>query len=267
MAPSSYLSELLNLAQEAGREVIRIYNTNPDSRQKQDASPVTDADIAAEKIILAGLALLEPDTSVIAEEAVAAGAQPVAAERFYLVDPLDGTREFISRNGEFTINIALIENGQPTAGVVYAPAIGRVFCGATGSGSYAADLDPQTQVGACKWRKIATRAIPEGGAKVVASRSHRDERTNAWIENRKVCEIVSAGSSLKFCLVAAAEADLYPRFGRTMEWDTAAGHAVLSAAGGKVVCEDGTPLTYGKHQRGFDNPGFIAVGDPACDPI
>ncbi|MDH3741618.1 MAG: 3'(2'),5'-bisphosphate nucleotidase CysQ [Hyphomicrobiales bacterium] len=267
MAPSSYLFELLNLAQEAGREVIRIYNTNPESRQKQDSSPVTDADIAAEKIILAGLAKLEPDTSVIAEEAVAAGAEPVAADRFYLVDPLDGTREFISRNGEFTINIALIENGLPTAGVVYAPAIGRVFCGATGSGSFTADLDSQTDVGECIWRSIETRAIPDDGAKVVASRSHRDERTNAWIEKRKVSEIVSAGSSLKFCLVAAAEADLYPRFGRTMEWDTAAGHAVLSAAGGNVVCEDGTPLTYGKHQRGFDNPGFIAFGDPACDPV
>lgn len=267
MAPPSYLLELLDLAQDAGREVIRIYNSNPQSRQKEDSSPVTDADVAAEKIILDGLAKLDPKTSVIAEEAVAAGVKPVAADRFYLVDPLDGTREFVSRNGEFTINIALIENGEPTAGVVYAPAIGRVFCGAAGSGSFAADLDPHTEVSACNWRSIETRRIPDDGAKIVASRSHRDERTNAWIGKRKVSEIVSAGSSLKFCLVAAAEADLYPRFGRTMEWDTAAGHAVLSAAGGAVVCEDGAPLTYGKDHRGFDNPGFIAFGDPACDPV
>ena len=267
MTLSTYLFDLVNLAQEAGREVIRIYNTNPESRQKSDDSPVTDADIAAEKIILAGLARLDPDTPVIAEEATAGGAVPVASARFYLVDPLDGTREFVSRNGEFTINIALIEDGLPTAGVVYAPAIGRVFCGAVGNGSFAAQLDPQTEVGDCNWRSIATRQIPADGAKVVASRSHRDDRTNAWIEKRTVSQIVSAGSSLKFCLVAAAEADLYPRFGRTMEWDTAAGHAVLAAAGGNVVCQDGVPLTYGKEHRGFDNPGFIAYGDPACDPV
>lgn len=266
MPPSPFLTELAMLAQEAGREVIRIYNTNPESRQKSDASPVTDADIVAEKIILAGLAKLEPETPVVAEEAVSAGAEPVAADRFFLVDPLDGTREFISRNGEFTINIALIENGLPTAGVVYAPAIDRMFCGARGAGSFATEVAPDADIAACTWRNIATRLIPEEGAKVVASRSHRDERTNAWIEKRKVSDIVSAGSSLKFCLVAAAEADLYPRFGRTMEWDTAAGHAVLSAAGGSVVTEDGAPLTYGKNHRGFDNPGFIAFGDPACDP-
>lgn len=266
MPLSDYLFELVNLAQEAGREIIRIYNTNPESRLKSDDSPVTDADIAAEKIILAGLARLDRDTPVIAEEAVAGGAVPVASARFYLVDPLDGTREFISRNGEFTVNIALIENGLPTAGVVYAPAIGRVFCGAAGEGSFATELDPGTEVGDCDWRTISTRRIPAAGAKVVASRSHRDDRTNAWIEKRQVSEIVSAGSSLKFCLVAAAEADLYPRFGRTMEWDTAAGHAVLAAAGGNIVCEDGVPLSYGKTHRGFDNPGFIAYGDPDCDP-
>ena len=266
MTPSPFLQQLLNIAQEAGREVIRIYNTNPESRQKADESPVTDADIAAEKIILGKLAEIDRETPVIAEEAVSGGAVPQASARFYLVDPLDGTREFISRNGEFTINIALIEQGQPVAGVVYAPAIGRVFCGAAEEGSYAADLTPDAELATCQWRRITTRPLPEGGAHVVASRSHRDDRTNAWIARRNVADIVSAGSSLKFCLVAAAEADLYPRFGRTMEWDTAAGHAVLAAAGGIVVCEHGPPLTYGKADRGFDNPGFIALGDPDVDP-
>ena len=265
MTPPSQLMQLVELALEAGREVIRIYNTNPESRQKADASPVTDADVAAEKIILAGLARIDPDTPVIAEEAVSGGQEPEAADIFYLVDPLDGTREFISRNGEFTINIALIESGEPTAGVVYAPAIDRVFCGNASNGSFAATLPIDGTPARCAWNRIATRAIPDEGAHVVASRSHRDERTNDWIAARRVAEIVSAGSSLKFCLVAASEADLYPRFGRTMEWDTAAGHAVLAAAGGKVVCEDGSPLTYGKKHRGFDNPAFIALGDPTAD--
>ncbi len=265
MPPSPFLFGLVGLARDAGQEVIRIYNANPVSRQKSDSTPVTDADIAAEKIILAGLAKMEPDTPVIAEEAVAAGAQPVAGKRFFLVDPLDGTREFISRNGEFTINIALIENGEPTAGVVFAPAIGRVFCGEKAGGGFQADLAANGDLNQCRWRKIKVRKLPAGGAKVVASRSHRDERTNEWIAARAVSDIVSAGSSLKFCLLAAGEADLYPRFGRTMEWDTAAGHAVLAAAGGGIVTEDGAPLTYGKHQRGFDNPGFIAFADPASD--
>lgn len=265
MRPSPRLSDLVMLAHIAGAEIIRIYNSNPESREKADSSPVTDADIASEKIILDGLAKLNPATGVIAEEATAAGAVPQAAKRFYLVDPLDGTREFISRNGEFTVNIALIENADPVAGVVYAPAISRLFCGEAGHGSLQAQLPPGGKLEDCDWRQISTRALPAGGARVVASRSHRDERTNAWIEARKVAEIVSAGSSLKFCLLAAGEADLYPRFGRTMEWDTAAGHAVLVAAGGKVVTEDGAPLTYGKQERGFDNPGFIALGDPSVN--
>ncbi len=265
MQPSPFLSGLLALARDAGKEIIRIYNSNPESRLKSDSSPVTEADVAAERIILAGLAKLEPYTPVIAEEAVSAGAEPVTAKRFFLVDPLDGTREFISRNGEFTINIALIENGQPTAGVVFAPAVGRVFCGEVEKGSLEAGLLADGDVDDCEWHKIKVRRLPGEGAKVVASRSHRDERTNQWIAGRKVAEIVSAGSSLKFCLVATGEADLYPRFSRTMEWDTAAGHAVLIAAGGGIVTEDGAPLTYGKRQRGFDNPGFIAFGDPTAE--
>ena len=246
---------------------MRIYESNPESRQKSDSTPVTDADLAAEKIILQGLAKLEPQTPVIAEEAVAAGAKPVAGVRFFLVDPLDGTREFISRNGEFTINIALIEDGHTTAGVVYAPAVGRIFSGEAGHGSFEARMEIDDDPDGCQWHSMATRTLPQDGAIVVASRSHRDQRTNDWIAARNVADTVSAGSSLKFCLLAAGEADLYPRFGRTMEWDTAAGHAVLTAAGGAIVTEDGVPLTYGKHARGFDNPGFIAFADADNPPV
>lgn len=259
MPPSPQLLDLVDLAHQAGIEIIRIYSTNPESREKPDESPVTDADIAAEEIILAGLRELDPSTPVIAEEAVSAGSVPKAAARFYLVDPLDGTREFISRNGEFTVNIALIEDARPVAGVVYAPAIGRMFCGDS-HGGFAGKLATDGDPAACAWEPIAVRPLPDSGAKVVASRSHRDDETNAWIAERRVSDIVSAGSSLKFCLVAAGEADLYPRFGRTMEWDTAAGHAVLAAAGGRVDTVDGTPLLYGKEDRGFANPGFVATG-------
>ncbi len=258
MAFSLLLHDLVNLAHAAGREVMRIYEDGTTVREKADKSPVTDADLAAEKVILAGLARIDGDTPVISEEATAAGAEPVAGERFYLVDPLDGTREFISRNGEFTINIALVEHGAPVAGVVYAPARQRIFAGETASGSFEAALPAAQAPGDCKWQKIRAKQSGPAPAKAVASRSHRDDKTDAWLGDLGITDLVSAGSSLKFCLVAAGEADVYPRFGRTMEWDTAAGHAVLAAAGGRVMCEDGPPLTYGKRERGFDNPGFIA---------
>ena len=238
------------------REILRQIYPLPDGL---NLTPVTDADLAAEAVILAGLARIAPDIPVISEEAAAAGAESHTGERFFLVDPLDGTREFLSRNGEFTINIALIEREEPVAGVVYAPALARMFWGERGRGAGEGEVAPGGESDAV-WRPIRVRARPQTGLKVVASRSHRDARTESWLETIDVGELVSAGSSLKFCLLAAGEADLYPRFGRTMEWDTAAGHAVLVAAGGRVATEDGAPLTYGKRARGFDNPGFIASG-------
>jgi 3'(2'), 5'-bisphosphate nucleotidase len=248
--PSEKLSILNSLAVEAGELIMQIYNTDFLARVKSDTSPVTEADEKAEAIILAGLALRFPNVPVIAEEAVAAGRIPAISDKFFLVDPLDGTKEFISRNGEFTVNIALIEHGLPVMGVVYAPALHTLFCGEMAKGAGKKFKG--------EWQAIHVRLTPLTGATVLASRSHRDTATDEYLATVKVAELIGAGSSLKFCTIAEGKADLYPRFGRTMEWDTAAGHAVLSAAGGRVVGADGAPFLYGKCERGFDNPPFIA---------
>lgn len=245
------LDRLLPIVRNAGELIMTIYGSDFSVRGKADQSPVTEADERAEALILPALAALLPDTPIVAEEAVAAGEIPEVGTRFWLVDPLDGTKEFISRNGEFTVNIALIENGQPTVGVVLAPALGRLFAGAVGHGSFIEDADGR--------RPITVRRVPPEGLTVVASRSHGDATAlDAFLAGRKVAELRGAGSSLKICLVAAGEADLYPRLGRTMEWDIAAGHAVLSAAGGKLTRTDGSPLGYGKPD--FANPHFVAAG-------
>jgi 3'(2'), 5'-bisphosphate nucleotidase len=255
LAPTTLTKSLVNLALQAGREIMAIYGTDFGARTKSDLTPVTEADEAAERVILEGLAKLDPQTPVISEEAASAGRIPQVGNSFYLVDPLDGTKEFVSRNGEFTVNIARIENGVPVLGVVYAPAIGRIFWGDASKGAAEGKIAADATI---SWKKLLVRPCPGDGAIVVASRSHRDSATDDYLKTVKVAKLVSAGSSLKFCLIAAGEADLYPRFGRTMEWDTAAGHAVLLAAGGKVLNSDGQPLCYGKRDRGFDNPGFIA---------
>jgi 3'(2'),5'-bisphosphate nucleotidase len=250
------MQDLLRLAIAAGRAIAGVYAGDFAARAKGDLTPVTEADEAAERIILEGLAKLFPDVPVISEEAAAAGRIPEVSDRFFLVDPLDGTREFISRNGEFTVNIARIEDGLPVAGVVHAPAMGRIFWGERSVGAAQGLVGEDGHV--AEWRPLRVRPLPAGGATVVASRSHRDAATDDFLKRVPVKSLCSAGSSLKFCLVAAGEADLYPRFGRTMEWDTAAGQAILMAAGGKVVTADGEPLRYGKHHRGYDNPGFVA---------
>jgi 3'(2'),5'-bisphosphate nucleotidase len=241
------MQHLIALAEAAGRAIMDIYATDFTTKTKGDQSPVTAADEAAEKIILEGLARLHPEIPVISEEAAAQGRIPAVADHFFLVDPLDGTKEFISRNGEFTVNIAEIKQGVPVAGVVFAPAVRRLFWGELGKGA------AEGQTG------IQVRKPPPDGLTVAASRSHRDAATDEYLSKIKVKSLCSAGSSLKFCLIAAGEADLYPRFGRTMEWDTAAGHAVLLAAGGKVLTTEGIPLSYGKRGQGFANPGFIAT--------
>jgi 3'(2'), 5'-bisphosphate nucleotidase len=248
---------MISLAISAGAEVMSIYASDFAERIKSDLSPVTEADEAAERIILAGLARADPATPVISEEAYSAGKREPAGDRFYLVDPLDGTREFLSRNGEFTVNIALVEKAQPMAGVVFAPALSLLYAAQVGLGGWRAQV---TDGAAENWTPIACRVTPPEGPTVIASRSHRDPETERFLKKIKPKHLISAGSSLKFCRIAEGLADLYPRFGRTMEWDTAAGHAILLAAGGKVVMEDGTPLRYGKQERGFDNPAFIASG-------
>jgi 3'(2'), 5'-bisphosphate nucleotidase len=258
IAPSPMILNLQNLAQLAGREIMSVYASDFTARTKTDNSPVTEADEKAEAIIVAGLKKSWPTIPVIAEEAAAAGRIPEFENQFFLVDPLDGTKEFLSRNGEFTVNIALIENGKPILGVVYAPAINQMFWGEINVGSARAQITPTENIATAKWQAIKVRALPADGATILASRSHRDDATDAYLATLNVKQIIGAGSSLKFCTIAAGDADIYPRFGRTMEWDTAAGHAVLAAAGGKVCEADGAPLLYGKRERGFDNPAFIA---------
>ena len=249
------LAVLRLIAERAGKIVLRHYVEQETAvRRKEDASPVTDADEESEAFLLQALAALAPEIPAISEEASAKAGLPQgkAPTRFWLVDPLDGTKEFLSRNGEFTVNIALIEEGRPLAGVVHAPALAMTWAGA-GPGSATLSETDQPPMA------IATRAMPPGGATVLASRRHGDSaELDRFLVAYKVAELKNAGSSLKFCLVANGKADLYPRFGRTMEWDTAAGHAVLLAAGGRVETLDGQPLGYGK--PGFENPAFIAYG-------
>jgi len=240
-----------DLAIAAGREIMRIYDGDFAVEQKADASPVTDADRAAEDIILAGLGLMAPEIPAVAEEAVAAGRIPdISGGRFWLVDPLDGTREFVSRNGEFTVNIALIEQGQPVLGVVYLPAQQQCFWTGAG-GAWRRDGDGSDTA-------IGVRRPPDDGLVALVSRSHNSPETDRYLADFAIAERVDAGSSLKFCRIAEGAADIYPRLGRTMEWDIAAGHAVLAAAGGSVCQLDGAPLDYGKH--GFENPPFLARG-------
>jgi 3'(2'), 5'-bisphosphate nucleotidase len=258
-APSPLLLDLIRITQESAREIMAVYASDFAVVTKSDLSPVTEADARAEKVILAGLARHFPQTPVLSEEAAALGQSPTSlGQSFFLVDPLDGTKEFVSRNGEFTVNIAKIEDGRPVAGVVYAPAIGDMYWGDEWGGAAHARLAADAPLADARWTKIKVRPAPGEGLTVVASRSHMDADTEAYLAKRNVRQLTSAGSSLKFCLVAAGTADLYPRFGRTMEWDTAAGQAVLEAAGGKVLQTDGAPLRYGKSWRGFDNPAFIA---------
>lgn len=255
--------ELCRISLKAGAAIMVHYANNVTATEKNDKSPVTIADHDAEKIILDALAIIAPDIPIVSEEQAAAGHIPEIAERFFLVDPLDGTKEFLNKNGEFTVNIALIENRVPTAGVVYAPAKERMFYGSGPGTAFELAIAPNAEGkldNTDKAKRITVRHPDDDGLIIVASRTHRDHKTEEYLNHYKVKEFLAAGSSLKFCLIAAGEADLYPRHGRTMEWDTAAGHAVLSAAGGSVTELDGKPLLYGKSERGLDNPFFVARG-------
>jgi 3'(2'), 5'-bisphosphate nucleotidase len=261
MPPISPLARALaETAQDAGRVILKHYAEGAESRAKADQSPVTAADEDAEQLILERLRAIEPGTPIVAEEEVAAGRLPKVGRRFFLVDPLDGTKEFISKNGEFTVNIALIENGHPVCGVVLAPAKARLFLGDGTHGAYELAAPEDLPLNFDMAEQIRARRAPEDGMIAVASRSHRDEKTDAFLAKYKIANLISAGSSLKLCLVATGEADIYPRIGRTMEWDIAAGHAVLASAGGRVTDLEGKPLMYGKVERGFDNPHFVAWG-------
>ncbi len=244
------LAAVRPIAEEAGKATLRFYGIT-DAATKADGSPVTAADQAAEDIILPALRALTPDIPVVSEEEASKGLSPeVTGNRFWLVDPLDGTREFLNGNGEFTVNIALIDHGIPVLGVVVVPALGDTYAGAAG----AAVLEDKAGE-----REINVRAVPDDGLTVVGSRSHGDaDAMEKFLGGRKVASFRAAGSSLKLCLIARGEADLYPRLGTTMEWDIAAGHAVLRAAGGRVETIDGGEFAYGK--PGYKNPHFVAIG-------
>ncbi len=248
--------EISALTHRASEAILEIYATEFVVESKADRSPVTAADTAAEAIITQGLSTLTPDIPVVAEEAAAAGHTPdISAGVFWLVDPLDGTREFLSRNGEFTVNIGLIEDGVPMLGVIHIPTRNETFVGNVRSGATHSQGNAAPQ-------PIRVREVPAEGLTAIASRRHGDPAEIArFLEGRKVAEQKTAGSSMKFCAVAMGEADVYPRYGRTMEWDTAAGHAILTAAGGRIVTVEGEPLAYGK--PGFENPPFIAWGSSA----
>lgn len=247
--------QMRRLALAAGARIMEIYE-RPDIavRAKSDASPVTEVDEAADALIAAGLRAAFPDVPLVTEEQAGTHAQRLST--FLIVDPLDGTKEFVQRRGDFTVNIAYVENGVPLRGVVYAPARGRLFY-TTPDGRSVEESGPFGET-AGTLRPIGVNPAPDNRAlMVVASKSHRDQATDDYIARYGVRDMTSAGSSLKFCLIATGEADLYPRLGRTMEWDTAAGDAVLRGAGGEVVrFDDHAPMTYGK--PGFENPFFIA---------
>ena len=236
---------------EAGAKIMEIHKSKVAARLKPDGSPVTDADEAAEAILLPALAEAASDIPVISEEN-SASHQLAPADLFFLVDPIDGTKEFLKPEGQgsFTVNIGLIHQGSPIFGLVYAPAFDALYRGIVGHEAVKITSEQQTP--------LQVRPIPPTGAVAVASASHRDEATNQWLATHQIAQTKSIGSSLKFCLVAEGQADVYPRFGPTMEWDTAAGDAVLRAAGGLVMAPDYTPYPYGK--PAYRNGAFIATG-------
>jgi 3'(2'), 5'-bisphosphate nucleotidase len=262
LAPDALAQLFAELCLGAGAIVMEVFGRPTiETRIKGDSSPVSEADERAEEFLLAALARHLPGLPVLAEESAARGVMPSRADGFALVDPLDGTREFIERRNEFTVNVAWVENGAPVAGAVYAPALNQLwFAGSEAFFTTAAPGGPLPP--ASDWRKLRTRPLPGDGATALVSRSHRDAETEAFLDRRKIKDRIDAGSSLKFCRLAEGVADIYPRFGPTMEWDTAAGDAVLRAAGGVTLTPEGTPLHYGKADQNYKNGSFVSFGDP-----
>ena len=255
------LDALIAASIEAGEAILRVRAGGLRVERKADASPVTEADRQAEAIIVQHLATVAPGVPVIGEEGVSEGHIPETGTCFFLVDPLDGTREFVRGGNDFTVNIGLIRDGAPVLGVIYVPALKKLFGGVVGEGAWRTEVDDGVPG---ERRPMRIRTAPDGPIDVVASRSHRTPETDAYIRKYDVGNLVSRGSSLKFCAVAEGRADLYPRMGTTMQWDTAAGDAILRAAGGKVVTLDGRLLTYGPTGKSgadsFVSPWFIAAG-------
>ncbi|WP_111495369.1 MULTISPECIES: 3'(2'),5'-bisphosphate nucleotidase CysQ [Marinobacter] len=248
---SSLLPEVIRIAEAASEKVLAIYQTDFSVEHKDDKSPVTAADLASHDVIVKGLKALTPDIPILSEESAnAPWSERREWQRFWLVDPIDGTKDFVNRNGEFTVNIALIEDNAPVMGVVTAPALGTVYWGIVGEGAGKRDAEGNEQ-------RLAV-VEPPASKRVVASKNHLNDETRAFIEQLGEHCLVQAGSSLKFCRIAEGAADIYPRIGPTCEWDTGAAQAVLEAAGGKVRKLDGSPVTYGKED--VLNPFFVASG-------
>ncbi len=255
----AFMTTLCRMAVEAGAAIMAHYHNGVAVEIKSDKSPVTQADRDAETLLTQGLAALVPDIQVIGEEACSIALPDKVADCFFLLDPLDGTRDFVARRQDFTVNIGLVEGDAPVAGVIYAPMHEKLYF----SGHHAAymmALAPDETPDLSKAKILKTRPINANGVRVIASRAHRAKETDRFISRLHVTQTIGASSSYKFCLLAEDKADIYPRHGRTMEWDTAAGQAILQSAGGVVTREDGTALTYGKLARGLDNPSFIAAG-------
>lgn len=253
--------QLGDITREAGAIILAEVDRGITAHGKADGSLCSQADLAAEAHIHAALAQRFPGIAVIAEEATASAGPAAAGQRFFLVDPLDGTADFIAGTGDYTVNIALIVDGAPVAGAIYAPVARRLWIGARQAftAPAAPGADP---AGLGAWSRLAVRRAPDEGLLAVASLRHRDAATDAFLERLPVRACRAASSSLKFCVIAGGEADVYPRFGPTMEWDTAAGDAILRAAGGIVTDATGAPLRYGHTDRGYRNGPFIAWGDP-----
>lgn len=245
----------------AGRIEIRHFTAGVAVETKADTTPVTVADHEAEAVLLEGLQQVAPGVPAIAEEAVAAGRMPPTRESFFLVDPLDGTRAFIRHSPEFTINVGLIEHERPVFGIIYAPALQLLFVTLGPGEAVETRIAPETEgmrLADCQLVRLHTRKPDPNALIAFASRSHATESTDAFLKRLPIAETRKASSSLKFCLIARGEADLYARLGQTNEWDTAAGHAILAAAGGCVTTLEGQPLRYGKRDAGFANPQFVA---------
>jgi 3'(2'), 5'-bisphosphate nucleotidase len=255
--PERLLLEVTALAREAGRAILEVYASSFSVQEKADSSPLTEADLRSEKLILAGLKRIAPEIPVLSEES---GQVPWSARRawnrLWIVDPLDGTKEFVQRNGEFTVNIALVDAHRPVLGIVHAPALGRDYYACEGVGAFRSDAQ-------AAGRPIRVAKRGTGPVRVVGSRSHRGSSLDAFLQRVGAHEMVEVGSSLKLCLVAEGSADVYPRLGPTCEWDTAAGQCVLEQAGGQVLKLDGEPLEYNREDT--LNPHFVGFGDAERD--
>ena len=255
---TAFMQALCTAALQAGARIMQHYKNGVEAEEKSDKSPVTQADRDAEDIIERALAALAPNIQMIGEEACSERVPDKLAPHFFLVDPLDGTRDFVAKRKDFTVNIGLVSGVAPVAGVIYAPVHEKLYFSGPDS-AFMVPMAPNDKLDLARAKALRVPPFPDNGLGVLASRSHRDKKTDALIKRLHVRDVIPAASSYKFCLLAEGHADLYPRHGRTMEWDTAAGHAILNAAGGNVTCEDGSPLEYGKLERALDNPSFIAA--------